>query len=60
VLSIGKLANGQAKYYLSIAGARVDRVSSVATGVEDYYVGATEPSGRWRGELAREAGLDRE
>jgi conjugative relaxase-like TrwC/TraI family protein len=57
VLSIGKLANGQANYYLSLAGGRVDRGSSVATGVEDYYLGGSEPPGRWRGELAREIGL---
>jgi conjugative relaxase-like TrwC/TraI family protein len=60
VLSIGKLATGQANYYLSLAGARVDRGSSVASGVEDYYVGASEPPGRWRGEFARELGLQGE
>ncbi len=30
MLSIGKLANGQANYYLDLAGERVDRGSSVA------------------------------
>jgi conjugative relaxase-like TrwC/TraI family protein len=57
MLSIGKLANGQANYYLDLAGERVDRGSSVATGVEDYYVGGTEPPGRWTGDLASEVGL---
>jgi hypothetical protein len=35
VLSIGKLAVGQARYYLDQAGDRVDRATSVASGVED-------------------------
>src|SRR3954453_11503542 len=58
MLSIGKLANGQADYYLSLAGARVDRSASVSSGVEGYCVGGAEPPGRWRGERARELGLD--
>jgi hypothetical protein len=37
VLSIGKLAAGQATYYLEQARRRVDVVASVGTGVEDYY-----------------------
>ena len=57
MLSIGKLANGQANYYLDLAGERVDRGSSVATGVEDYYVGGAEPPGRWTGGMASEIGL---
>ncbi len=39
MLSIGKLAAGQAKYYLDQAEVRVDVVDSVAEGVEDYYLG---------------------
>jgi conjugative relaxase-like TrwC/TraI family protein len=39
VLSIGKLGVGQASYYLS----------SVASGVEDYYTGSGEAAGRWVG-----------
>jgi conjugative relaxase-like TrwC/TraI family protein len=57
MLSIGKLANGQANYYLDLAGERVDRSSSVASGVEDYYVGGAEPPGRWGGALASEVRL---
>ena len=57
MLSIGKLANGQANYYLDLAGERVDRGSRVATGVEDYYVGGAEPPGRWTGGMASEIGL---
>lgn len=57
MLSIGKLANGQADYYLSLAGARVDRSASVSSGVEDYYTGGAEPPGRWTGDLAAELGL---
>ena len=60
MLSIGKLANGQADYYLNLAGTRVARSASVATGVEDYYVGGAEPPGRWGGELAAEVGLEGE
>lgn len=58
MLSIGKLASGQADYYLNLAAARVVRGVSVASGVEDYYTGGAEPPGRWRGRLAREAGLE--
>jgi hypothetical protein len=36
VLSIGKLATGQANYYLQQVERRIDRTTSVATGVEDY------------------------
>ena len=47
MLSIGKLAAGQARYYLDQAEGRVDVVESVGDGVEDYYVGGTEAGGRW-------------
>ena len=46
VLSIGKLAAGQAKYYLDQAEVRVDVVQSVGGGIEDYYVGPSEARGR--------------
>jgi hypothetical protein len=58
VLSIGKLAAGQAKYYLDQAEVRVDVVQSVGQGVEDYYLGPTEARGQWIGAAARELGLD--
>ena len=48
MLSIGKLATGQANYYLRLADARVDRASSVASGVEDYYAGE-DGAGEWLG-----------
>jgi conjugative relaxase-like TrwC/TraI family protein len=57
VLSIGKLAAGQAKYYLDQAEARVDVVQSVGSGVEDYYLGPHEARGRWVGSAGRELGL---
>jgi conjugative relaxase-like TrwC/TraI family protein len=57
VLSIGKLAVGQAKYYLDQAEGRVDVVQSVGAGVEDYYLGAHEARGRWIGVAALELGL---
>ncbi|HEX8741505.1 MAG TPA: MobF family relaxase [Thermoleophilaceae bacterium] len=47
MLSIGKLGQGQANYYLE----------SVAQGVEDYYTGAGEAPGRWVGSAAREIGI---
>ena len=49
MLSIGKLAAGQAKYYLDQAEVRVDVVESVGDGIEDYYVGASEARGEWIG-----------
>ena len=58
VLSIGKLAAGQAKYYLDQAELRVDVVDSVAEGAEDYYLGAPEARGEWRGSLGAGLGLD--
>src|SRR3954452_7690768 len=57
VLSIGKLAAGQAKYYLDQAQVRVDVVQSVGSGVEDYYLGPDEARGRWLGTAARELEL---
>ncbi|HWM12584.1 MAG TPA: MobF family relaxase [Solirubrobacteraceae bacterium] len=58
MLSIGKLAAGQARYYLDQAEARVDVVASVGSGVEDYYAGGSESRGRWIGIGARELGLE--
>ena len=49
MLSIGKLATGQADYYLQQAGGRVDRTTSIASGVEDYYTGGPEAAGEWPG-----------
>jgi conjugative relaxase-like TrwC/TraI family protein len=49
VISIGKLAVGQQGYYLEQASARVDRATSVGSGVEDYYVQGTEAPGYWLG-----------
>ena len=57
MLSIGKLAAGQAKYYLDQAEVRVDVVDSVAGGVEDYYLGAPEARGQWLGSAGSELGL---
>lgn len=47
VLSIGKLGVDQEQYYLN----------AVAAGVEDYYRGAGEASGRWLGSGAGRLGL---
>src|SRR3954454_10467999 len=57
VLSIGKLAAGQAKYYLDQAQGRVDVVQSVGGGIEDYYIGPPEARGQWIGAAGRELGL---
>jgi hypothetical protein len=45
VLPIGKLATGEADYYLQQAQRRVDHTTSVASGVEDYYTGGPEAVG---------------
>jgi len=47
MLSIGKLGQGQASYYLD----------SVAGGIEDYYTGSGEAPGRWTGTSAQRLGL---
>lgn len=44
MLSIGKLGQGQADYYLR----------SVAQGIEDYYAGEGEAPGQWLGDAADE------
>src|SRR3954453_2314926 len=57
VLSIGKLAAGQASYYLDQAEVRVDAVDAIGDGIEDYYAGGAEARGRWVGSGAVELGL---
>ena len=57
MLSIGKLAAGQAKYYLEQAHGRVDAIQSVAGGIEEYYTGPGEARGMWLGRGADELGL---
>ena len=49
MLSIGKLATGQEDYYLEQAAGRIDRATSVSSGIEDYYVEGSEPDGVWVG-----------
>jgi hypothetical protein len=49
VLSIGKLAAGQAGYYLEQAHGPVTRAAAVSSGVEDYYLGGPEAGGEWLG-----------
>ncbi len=58
MLSIGKLAPGQARYYLDQAEGRVDVVQSIGDGIEDYYAGGAEARGEWLGAAARTLGLD--
>ena len=57
MLSIGKLAAGQADYYLDQAAGRVSRAASVGSGVEDYYVAGHEAPGYWLGGGARRLGV---
>ena len=57
VLSIGKLAAGQARYYLDQAEVRVDAVQSIGEGVEEYYAGGAEARGNWVGTAAAGLGL---
>jgi hypothetical protein len=58
MLSIGKLAAGQARYYLDKAEGRVDVVESVGDGLEDYYVGGAEARGEWLGRGSAALGLE--
>src|SRR5215218_6464367 len=57
VLSLGKLAAGQAGYYLDQAQGTTTRAQAVASGVEDYYLGGHEAKGRWAGAGAATLGL---
>jgi conjugative relaxase-like TrwC/TraI family protein len=57
MVSIGKLAAGQAKYYLDQAGTAVSRSSGVSSGVEDYYLRGHEPAGQWIGRSAAALGV---
>src|SRR3954469_15630825 len=57
MLSIGKLAVGQADYYLEQAHGAVTRAGSVRSGVEDYYLGGPEAPGAWIGSGTRPLGL---
>jgi conjugative relaxase-like TrwC/TraI family protein len=50
MLTIGKLGAGQERYYLE----------KVADGAEDYYSGEGEAEGKWKGDAARELGLEGE
>jgi conjugative relaxase-like TrwC/TraI family protein len=56
-LSIGKLAVGQADYYLEQAHASVTRAGAVASGLEDYYLTGPEAAGEWVGSGVRGLGL---
>jgi conjugative relaxase-like TrwC/TraI family protein len=58
MVSIGKLAGGQGDYYLEQAKGRVDRVSSVSSGVEDYYFDGSDPDGVWVGSGAAAVGVN--
>jgi len=57
VLSIGKLAVGQADYYLEQARGSVTRVGAVSSGMEDYYLRGPEAPGSWAGSGVRALGL---
>src|SRR4051812_31115604 len=57
MVSIGKLGKGQEEYYLEQAHGRIDRVTSVSSGVEDYYVASSEPDGVWLGNGCSALGL---
>src|SRR4051794_33511924 len=57
MLSIGKLAKGQARYYLDQVDGRVDRARSISSGAEDYYLEGSEPDGVWLGSAAGQLGV---
>ena len=54
VVSIGKLAVGQERYYLEQAPERVDAGTDSN---EDYYLDPAEVRGEWRGRAAASLGL---
>ncbi len=58
MLSLGKLATGQADYYLEQAHGSVTRATAVSSGVEDYYLGGPEASGEWVGAGGAALGLN--
>src|SRR4051812_1807482 len=58
MLSIGKLAVGQADYYVEQAHGSVTRAGALRSGVEDYYLGGPEAAGVWVGDGVRALGLD--
>jgi hypothetical protein len=60
VLSIGKLSASQASYYLDQAEVRVDAITSIGDGLEDYYVGSGEARGVRVGGGAAALGLSGE
>ena len=57
MLSLDKLATGQARYYLDQAHGSLTRAQSVASGVEDYYLAGPEADGLWMGAGAAALGL---
>src|SRR5215207_6274858 len=57
MVSIGKLAAGQAEYYLEQARGTVSTAAAVASGVEDYYLEGSEPDGAWLGNGSAALGL---
>ena len=57
MLSIGKLAVGQADYYLEQAQGSVTRAGAVSSGVEDYYLRGPEAPGTWVGSGTPTLGL---
>jgi hypothetical protein len=56
MLSIGKLAAGQAGYYLEQAQGTVTHAGAVSSGVEDYYLRGPEAAGVWVGSGTRSLG----
>src|SRR4051812_18141280 len=57
MLSVGKLATGQAEYYLEQAHGSTTRAAALRSGVEDYYLGGPEASGIWACASAGALGL---
>ena len=49
MLSVVKLAGSDQRYYLEQADRRVDRIESMASGAEDYYLSGPEAAGEWVG-----------
>ena len=60
MLSIGKLAAGQASNYVDQAEVPVNAVESIGDGLEEYYTSGAEARGIWVGAGATAHGLSRE
>ena len=57
MLSLAKLAGTDQRYFLELAGQRVDHAGSASSGAEDYYLAGPEAAGEGLGPAAGALGL---